>query len=147
MKVKRLLRRSVAQGVFHDEDLGFLQRVVRTLAEELVHEEQPQHGKTDHHRPADHDEPAPHRAEQTTLPFVPGAVSSIERETGFRQGIARYPEIELAAVQYTQSDVATAMAVTEDILTAHGELAGIFAANEAGAIGASQALLSTLTST
>jgi ribose transport system substrate-binding protein len=75
------------------------------------------------------------------LPFVPGAVSSIERETGFRQGIARYPEIELAAVQYTQSDVATAMAVTEDILTAHGDLAGIFAANEAGAIGASQALL------
>ncbi|MFC2077085.1 ABC transporter substrate-binding protein [candidate division KSB1 bacterium] len=75
------------------------------------------------------------------LPFVPGAVSSIEREKGFRQGLARFPDMELVAVQYTQSDVATAMAVTEDILTAHTELAGIFAANEAGAIGASGAIL------
>lgn len=75
------------------------------------------------------------------IPFVPGSATSIWRETGFKEEINKYPNVELAAVQYSQSDVATAMAVTEDILTAFPDLAGIFAANEAGAIGASQALL------
>jgi len=75
------------------------------------------------------------------IPFVPGSATSIWRETGFKEEIKKYPNVELAAVQYSQSDVATAMAVTEDILTAFPDLAGIFAANEAGAIGASQALL------
>ncbi len=76
------------------------------------------------------------------IPFVPGSATSIWRETGFVEEIKKYPGVELAAVQYSQSDVATAMSVTEDILTAFPDLAGIFAANEAGAIGASQALLS-----
>ena len=74
------------------------------------------------------------------IPFVPGAATSIMRETGFREGIKKYPDINLVAVQYSQSEVARAMTVTENILTAHPDLNGIFAANEAGAIGALQAL-------
>ena len=75
------------------------------------------------------------------IPFVPGAGTSIMRENGFKQGLKKYPDIKLVAVQYSQSDVATAMNVMEDILTAHPDLDGVFAANEAGTIGVVQALV------
>ncbi len=75
------------------------------------------------------------------IPFVPGAGTSIMRENGFKQGLKKYPNIQLVAVQYSQSDVATAMNVMEDILTAHPDLDGVFAANEAGTIGVVQALV------
>jgi|YelNatPaOPRAMG01_1025707.scaffolds.fasta_scaffold00010_88 ribose transport system substrate-binding protein len=80
--------------------------------------------------------------EVACIPFVPGAATSIMREQGFKEGLRAYPKVKLVAVQYSQSDVATGMAVTENILTAHPELDGIFAANEPGAIGAGQALIS-----
>jgi len=76
------------------------------------------------------------------IPFVPGAATSTMREQGFKEGISKFPGIKLVAVQYSQSEVATGMAVTEDILTSQPNLKGIFAANEAGAIGAAQALKS-----
>jgi ribose transport system substrate-binding protein len=76
------------------------------------------------------------------IPFVPGAATSNMREQGFKDGIKETPGIKLVATQYSQSEVATGMAVTEDILTSQSNLKGIFAANEAGAIGAAQALKS-----
>jgi len=76
------------------------------------------------------------------FPFIPGAATSIWREEGFIERLKKYPNINLVAVQYCQSDVATAMAITENVLTAHPDLKGIFAANEACAIGAAQALRS-----
>lgn len=82
------------------------------------------------------------RGEVALIPFVPGAATSIMREEGFKEGLKNHPNVKLVAVQYSQSDVATGMAVTENILTAHPELDGIFAANEPGAIGAGQALIS-----
>ncbi|MBN2288607.1 MAG: ABC transporter substrate-binding protein [Candidatus Glassbacteria bacterium] len=81
-----------------------------------------------------------YRGEVACIPFIPGAETSIWRETGFREALEKYPDITLAAVQYSQADVATGMAVTENILTAQPGLKGIFAANEAGAIGAAQAV-------
>lgn len=74
------------------------------------------------------------------IPIVPGASTSIMREKGFKEAIARYPEVKLAAVQYSQSEVAVAMQVTENIISANPDLNGIFAANEPGAIGAAQVL-------
>jgi ribose transport system substrate-binding protein len=74
------------------------------------------------------------------IPFVPGAATSIMREQGFVEEIKKYPDIELLPIRYSQSDVATGMMVTEDLLTAHPDLNGIFAANEAGTIGVIQAL-------
>ncbi|NOY58723.1 MAG: ABC transporter substrate-binding protein [Calditrichaeota bacterium] len=79
--------------------------------------------------------------EVACIPFVPGAATSVMREEGFKQGLKNHPGLKLVAVQYSQSDVATAMNVTENILTAHPHLKGIFAANEAGAIGCAQALI------
>jgi len=76
------------------------------------------------------------------IPFVPGAATSEMREQGFKEGIAEYENIELASVIHSHSDVAKAMAATEDMLTAHPDLKGIFAANEAACIGAVNGLKS-----
>ncbi len=75
------------------------------------------------------------------IPFYPGTSTSIQREKGFKEEIKKYPDIELVTIQYSQNDVAVAMSVTENILTTFPDLDGIFAANEPGAIGASQAVL------
>ncbi|MFM1919824.1 MAG: hypothetical protein RLZZ303_1458 [Candidatus Hydrogenedentota bacterium] len=74
------------------------------------------------------------------IPFVPGAATSELREQGFKEGIAAYPNMELAATLYCHSDVAKAMDAARDMMTAHPDLKGIFAANEAAAIGAAQAI-------
>lgn len=74
------------------------------------------------------------------IPYIAGASTSILREKGFKMAIAKFSNIKLAAIQYSESDVAKAMSVTENILTANPGLNGIFAANEPGAIGASRAV-------
>jgi len=81
------------------------------------------------------------RGKVALIPFFPGTSTSIHREKGFKDEIAKYPDIELVTVQYSQNDMAVAMGVTENILTAFPDIDGIFAANEPGAIGASQAIL------
>lgn len=80
------------------------------------------------------------RGEVACIPFVPGAATSNWREQGFVEEIKKYPDIELLPIRYSQSEVAIGMAVTEDLLTGHPDLKGIFAANEAGTIGVIQAL-------
>ncbi len=76
------------------------------------------------------------------IPYIAGASTSIEREEGFKAGLERHPGLELVAVQYSDSDIGRAMSVTEDILTAHPGLDGIFAANEPSVLGAAQAVKS-----
>lgn len=72
--------------------------------------------------------------------FVPGQTTAMARARGFEQGLKRFPDIKLVAVQYSQSDRAIGMKVTEDILTAHPDIAGIFGANSRSALGAGQAI-------
>lgn len=74
------------------------------------------------------------------IPFIPGAATSEMRERGFREAIAEHENIDLVSVLYCHSDVAKAMHAMEDMMTAHPALKGIFAANEAAAIGAAQAI-------
>jgi len=81
-----------------------------------------------------------YKGEVALMPHVPGAATTIMREEGFKKGLAKYPDIKLVAVQYSQSDVATAMSVIENILSAHPNLAGIFPTTEAGVLGTVQAL-------
>jgi len=71
---------------------------------------------------------------------VKGAATSEMREQGFKEAIAEFAGITLAATLYSDSDAAKGMNVTQDMITANPNLAGIFAANEGGAIGAAQAL-------
>lgn len=74
------------------------------------------------------------------IPFIKGAATSNMREEGFLKGIAAFPNINVSATLYCQSDVAKAMEVTQDMLTRNADLKGIFATNEPAAIGAAQAL-------
>ncbi len=76
------------------------------------------------------------------IPFVAGAATSEMREKGFKEGIAAYPKIKLVSVLYSDSNVAKAMDVTNDMLTSFPDIKGIFAANESSAVGCAQAIRS-----
>ncbi len=74
------------------------------------------------------------------IPFQAGSNTNDQRAQGFLQGLKKYPGLQLVATQYSQSDANTAFTVTTDILTAHPDITGIFAANEPGVIGAAKAV-------
>jgi ribose transport system substrate-binding protein len=74
------------------------------------------------------------------IPFQPGTMTNDQRTTGFKEGLAKHPNLQLVAEQSSNSDPNTALSVTENILTANPGLDGIFAANEPGVIGATNAL-------
>ncbi len=77
------------------------------------------------------------------IAVVPGSASTTDRERGFQHTIQKeFPGVRVAALQYGMSDRARSLAVSEDILTAHPDLDGIFASNESSAVGAAQALKS-----
>jgi ribose transport system substrate-binding protein len=72
---------------------------------------------------------------------APGSASTMEREAGFEEVMGReFPSIRIVARQYSMSDRAKAMAVTENILTANPGLDGLFASSEPSSVGAAQAL-------
>lgn len=77
------------------------------------------------------------------IAVIPGSASTTERERGFQETVQKeFTGIKIAAIQYGMSDRARSLAVSEDILTAHPDLAGIFASNESSTVGAAQALKS-----
>jgi ribose transport system substrate-binding protein len=80
------------------------------------------------------------KGEVGLVPFIQGAATSDARERGFKQGLTKSPNVKLAATLYSKSQSDEAIRVTEDMLTSHPDLAGIFAANEPGAIGCAQVL-------
>lgn len=71
----------------------------------------------------------------------PNSASTGEREDGFEAAIkAKYPGITVLRSNYGNSDRAQSLKVTEDILTAHPEITGIFGPNESSIVGALQAV-------
>lgn len=75
--------------------------------------------------------------------FMPGSASTMEREHGFQDEMrTKFPGVNIVGLQFGMADRAKAMAVTENILTAHPDLAGLFADNESSSSGAVQALKS-----
>ena len=72
--------------------------------------------------------------------FMAGSASTMEREEGFVEEIKKYPAIQMLGIQFGMSDRAKSMAVTENLMTAHGDLAGLFADNESSSSGCVQAL-------
>lgn len=82
----------------------------------------------------------PEGGEVGLLPFVKGAGSSDDRENGFREGLAQYPKLKLVSTLYSNSDVNIAQEKVNAMVTANPNLKGIFAANQAGGVGAAQAL-------
>jgi ribose transport system substrate-binding protein len=71
----------------------------------------------------------------------PGGTSTVLREQGFEATISKeFPRIQIVARQYGMADAARSRAAAEDILTAHPDLAGIFASSEAASLGSIQAI-------
>ena len=69
-----------------------------------------------------------------------GNVSTTQRMQGFVDEIANYPDVEVVAVEYANCEISKGMEVTENMLMAHPDLAGIFCCNDMMAIGAGQAV-------
>jgi ribose transport system substrate-binding protein len=68
---------------------------------------------------------------------APGSFSTMERERGFEETIAKeFPALKITARQYGMSDRAKARTAAENMLNANPNLAGIFASSEPSAIGA-----------
>lgn len=71
----------------------------------------------------------------------PGAASTMAREEGFETRIKeKFPGIQIADKRFGMADFAKSLAVTENMLTAHPDLAGLFASNESSTVGAAQAV-------
>eukprot|EP00873_Tetraselmis_striata_P030196 jgi/Tetstr1/450460/TSEL_037496.t1 len=75
------------------------------------------------------------------MSYVPGVGSEIGRVGGFTDYIEANSEIEIVNTLYSQSQMATALNQTTDILSAYPELDGIFGANEPTAVGMGRAIV------
>jgi ribose transport system substrate-binding protein len=73
--------------------------------------------------------------------FMPGSASTMQREAGFMETIKKeYAEIELLGVRFPMADRAKALAEAENLMTAHPDLAGLFADNESSTDGTVRAV-------
>jgi ribose transport system substrate-binding protein len=74
---------------------------------------------------------------------APGSASTMDRERGFEEVMgSEFPKIQIVARQYGLSDPSKARTAAENILTAHPDVAGIFASSEPSSVGTSLALKS-----
>jgi ABC-type sugar transport system substrate-binding protein len=82
------------------------------------------------------------KAKLIVIKVVPGSASTTARENGFMNTVKREYSNRMVVVdsRYGMSDRAKSLAVSEDLLTANPGIKGIFAANEAGAVGALEAV-------
>jgi ribose transport system substrate-binding protein len=77
------------------------------------------------------------------IDHAPGSASTMDRERGFKDVIAKeFPGIQLVSEQYSMTDRAKGLAATENILSAHPDLNGLFTSAEPASAGAAQALKS-----
>jgi len=75
--------------------------------------------------------------------FMAGSGATMEREEGFQDELKqKFPGIQMVGLFFGMADRAKAMAATENVLSAHPDLAGLFADNESSSSGAVQALKS-----
>ncbi|MBC8130116.1 MAG: ABC transporter substrate-binding protein [Rhizobiaceae bacterium] len=75
------------------------------------------------------------------MSYVPGVGSEVGRVGGFIDYIKANSKLEIVGPFYSQSQMATALNQTTDVLTSNPDLKGIFGANEPTAIGMGRALV------
>lgn len=75
------------------------------------------------------------------MSYVAGAGSEIGRVGGFTKYIQANSKLQIVGPFYSQSQMATALNQTTDVLTSHPDLVGIFGANEPTAVGMGRALV------
>jgi ribose transport system substrate-binding protein len=67
----------------------------------------------------------------------PGAGTTMTRENEFKDRMAsQYPNIQIVGTQYSDGDNTRALNQATDFMTAHPDLAGIYACNEGATVGA-----------
>lgn len=72
---------------------------------------------------------------------TPGGASTTAREDGFRHEIQqKFPNIRILDERFGMASIAQSITVTENMLTAHPDLDGIFCSNESSSEGAVRAL-------
>lgn len=74
------------------------------------------------------------------MSYVAGAGSEIGRVGGFKKYIAAHSQLQIVGTYYSQSQMATALNQTTDVLASNPDLKGIFGANEPTAVGMARAL-------
>jgi len=70
------------------------------------------------------------------IPVVP----ILERVRGCKAALAKYPDVKLVDTQNGKQERATALAVTENMISAHPNLKGLFSVNDGGSMGALSAI-------
>jgi len=75
------------------------------------------------------------------MSYVAGAGSEIGRVGGFKDYIAAHSKLQIVGPFYSQSQMATALNQTTDVLASNADLKGIFGANEPTAVGMGRALV------
>ncbi|MFC3088657.1 substrate-binding domain-containing protein [Tabrizicola soli] len=68
------------------------------------------------------------------------ASDHVERITGFKKALADFPEMEIVFEQPDDDILENAVALTENMLQAHPDVAGIFGSNASNPIGAARAV-------
>lgn len=72
---------------------------------------------------------------------VAGIQSLVDREAGFRLGLAQdCPNVDASLQRYNNNDINTASSQVNDALTANPNLLGVFASNNTSGIGAARAI-------
>lgn len=72
---------------------------------------------------------------------VAGIQSLVDRDTGFKQGLANNcPQVKVALQRFNNNDINTAASQVNDALTANPNLAGVFADNNTSGVGAARAI-------
>jgi ribose transport system substrate-binding protein len=81
------------------------------------------------------------KGKAAVIGFMPGSGATMEREDGFTDELKKkFPAMQMVAMVFGMADRAKSMALTENILSAHPDLVGLFADNESSSSGAVQAL-------
>jgi ribose transport system substrate-binding protein len=70
------------------------------------------------------------------IPVVP----ILERVRGCKAALAKFPGVKLVDTQNGKQERATALSVTENMISAHPNLKGVFSVNDGGAMGALSAI-------
>jgi ribose transport system substrate-binding protein len=74
------------------------------------------------------------------MSYVAGSGSEVGRVGGFVDYIGKNSKLKIVGTYYSQSQMATALNQTMDVLASHPDLKGIFGANEPTAVGMGRAL-------
>ena len=75
------------------------------------------------------------------MSYVAGSGSEVARVGGFKRYIEKNSQLKIVGTYYSQSQMATALNQSMDVLTSNPDLKGMFGANEPTAIGMGRALV------